>query len=255
MIEIRYSNQYEVADLSGRSVSETRKLFKNELGIPDKASARLNGKRVKGNLEAETLLTDCDTLSFAQPRGKAAYMVGALLMALVITGSVFAYGYTTASTTLTVSAAGSDFAEISTANASIPSWTPYGKFKGATGAGNLFIVDTAASTFTGDLTITVSIANGADLVEAYRVLSMFIEMTDAAGNIVDINADGSNDTSDFAMLTLGNGAVELYVEQAAADVYDIKLKSGFYISNVWGQGGWAGSEAPILYAEVAQRGS
>ena len=234
MIEIRYSNQYEVADLSGRSVSEARKLFKNELDIPDKASARLNGKRVKGSLEADTLLTDCDTLSFAHPRGKAAYMVGALLMALVITGSVFAYGYTTASTTLSVTAAGADFAAISTANTGIPSWTPYGFFKGSTGSGNLFIVDTQTSNFSGDMTITVSIANGDVLVQAYRVLAMFIEMKDSDNVTVDINADGENDSKDYALLTLGNGAVDLYVEQEEPDVYDIKLKSGFYISNIWG---------------------
>jgi hypothetical protein len=92
-----------------------------------------------------------------------------------------------------------------------------------------------------------------DLVSAYRVLAMFLEMKTWAGNTVDINADGANDTKDYALLTLGNGAVDLYVEQVAADNYTIWLKSGFYVSNIWGASGWAGKENPLLYCEVAQR--
>jgi len=253
MIEIRFNSQYEVADLAGRSVKEARELFKDALGIPEKASGRLNGKKIKGSLEAETLLGECDTLAFAQPRGKAAYMIGALLLALVITGSVFAYGYTTATTTLSVTTSDEDFAALSANTSSTPSWTPHGKFKGSTGDGTLFDMDTATSNYSGDLTVTVSIANGDDLIEAYRVLAMFIELRDSSDNLVDVDGDGDNDTDDYALLTLSNGAVDLYVTQAAADDYVIKLKSGFYMTNVRGASGWAGKEAPILYAEVAQR--
>ena len=258
MIEIKYANQYEVADLAGRSVKEARKLFKNELGIPDRATARLNGKRVKGSLEVETMLGECDTLSFARPTGKSAFLIGALLMALVVTGSVFAYGYTTASTTLSATAAGSDFAAISANNSDLPTWTPYGFFKGGiSGPKPIFDVNTESANYTGDLTVTVSIANGDDLVTAYRVLAMFITMKDDEGNYVDINEDGSNSsTTDFALLTLGNGAVDLFVDQTGhpnGDMYTIFVKSGYYISNAWGQSGWAGKEAPLLYAEVAQR--
>ena len=253
MVEIRFNSQYEVADLAGRSVSDARKLFKDELGIPEKASARLNGKKVKGSLEVETLLGECDTLAFAQPRGKAVYMIGALLMALVITGSVFAYGYTTATTTLSVTTSDEDFASLSANASDTPSWTPHGKFKGATGSGTLFDLDTATSTYDGDLTVTVSIANGEDLVEAYRVLAMFIELRDSNNDLVDVDGDGDNDTDDYALLTLSNGAVDLYITQQAADEYVIRLKSGFYMTNVRGASGWAGKEAPILYAEVAQR--
>ena len=253
MIEVRYGAQYEVADLSGRSVKEVRKLFKDELGIPEKASARLNGKRINGKMEADTTLGECDTLSFTRPAGKSAFLIGALLMALVITGGVFAYGYTTASTSLDVVATKSDFAAVSVNNTDLPDWTPHGFFKGATGSGTLFNVDTATSGYDGDLTVTVSIANGDDLVGAYRVLAMLLEMRTWAGDIVDINGDTVNNTEDYALLTLGNGAVDLYVHQVAADNYTIWLKSGFYISNIWGLNGWAGQENPLLYCEVAQR--
>jgi len=253
MTEISYGTRHETADLANRSVREARKLFSDEMGIPGNATARLNGRKIKGSLEAETLLGDCDTLSFTRPAGKGAFLIGALLLSLVITGGIFAYTYTNASTTLNVVAGGGDFAAISVNNTSTPSWTPFGSFQGSTGGGTLFDVDTATSGYTGDLTITVSIANGDSLVEAYRVLSLFIEMRDSSNNLVDINGDGANNTADFALLTMRNGSVELYVTQTSVDSYTVRLKNGFYVSNTWGAGGWAGSEAPVLYAEVAQR--
>ena len=44
MVEIRYSNSNEVADLAGQTVREARKQFKSEFSIPDKAKAKLNGR-------------------------------------------------------------------------------------------------------------------------------------------------------------------------------------------------------------------
>ncbi|MDD4859760.1 MAG: hypothetical protein PHR56_06105 [Dehalococcoidales bacterium] len=253
MVEIRYGDSYEVADLSGNSVREARKLFHSELGIPEKATAKLNGKKVSRVMEAETTLADTDIITFAEPRTKIGFLVGALLAAIVITGGIFAYGYTTASVTMGVVAAGADFAGVTAANASLPAWTPPGLFKGTTGSGNLFNVDTATSGYTGDMVVTVSLANADQLVSAYRVLNLFIEMRDSSNNIVDINADSVNDTKDFALLTLGNGSVDLFVTQTVADTYTIRLSSGFYNAHAWGAGGWAGQENPILYAEVAQR--
>ena len=155
------------------------------------------------------------------------------------------------STTLSATAAGADFAAVTT-NSSGPSWTPYGFYKGSIGSGGIFDVDTKTSGYTGDFVVTVSIANADDLVKCYRVLALTLEAIDGAGNEVDINGDGSYDAdNDYALLTLGNGSVDLFMG-GAADNYTIRVKNGFYVSHVWGDG-WSGSASPLLYAEVAQR--
>ena len=53
MVEIRYGEQYEVANMAGLTVGEAREQFRTELGIPDNARAKLNGRKVKGNLEQD----------------------------------------------------------------------------------------------------------------------------------------------------------------------------------------------------------
>ncbi len=88
MVEIRYGDYYEVAELAGQSITDARQQFRAELGIPEKARAKLNGRKVDAKLESEISLCDDDKLSFATASGKGAYLAGALLLALAITGSV-----------------------------------------------------------------------------------------------------------------------------------------------------------------------
>lgn len=255
MVEIRSGEFHETADLSGLSVAEARKQFKDEFGIPDNAHARINGRKVNSKLEAETYICDNDKLAFAAARGgKGIFLVGALLLALAATGSVFAYGYLTQSTSLNAVAAGGDFAQVTVNNSNLPNWTPYGMFKGSIEGGPIFNVNTASSQYTGDLVVTVSLANGDDLVKAYRVLALFVEMRNSHNNICDINADSENNSQDFALLTLGNGAIDMYLNQGTSyDYYSIEVTGGFYVSHIWGASGWSGYENPLLYCEVAQR--
>ena len=89
MVEIRYGEQFEISDLAGHTVSEARDHFKSEFGIPDKAKARLNGSKVKAELD--TVLNDDDRLTFAVSRGKGAYLIGALLLALAVTGGLLSF--------------------------------------------------------------------------------------------------------------------------------------------------------------------
>ena len=257
MVEIRYGDYYEVAELAGQSITDARQQFRAELCIPGKARAKLNGKKVDAKLESEISLCDDDKLSFAAAGGKGAYLAGALLLALAVTGGVFAYGYITASTTLSVTASGEDFASVTANTTNTPGWTPHGFFKGSTGNGTLFNVDTATSGFDGDLVISVSIANADELVEVYRVLALFLELRDWNGNLEDVNGDGSvSAANDYVLLTLSNGTVDMFVDQlGGADNYTVHLKSGFFATHVKG-GGWGlAKETPQLYAEVAQRGT
>ena len=241
-------------DIAGQTVEESRGLYKALCNIPDKAVATLNGKKVKASEETSTILCDEDSLTFKiAKRSKSAYLVGALLLGLVITGSVFAYGYSTASTTLSVTAAGADYASVTANTSSTPNWFARGLFKGSTGSGTLFDVDTTSSNYTGDMTVTVTIANIDEIVDVYRHLALSIEVRDSGNNLVDINGDGNADSKDYDLLTLGNAAVDLNMTQVTADSYTIKLLNGYYLTNVWGSGWTSGHEIPTLYCEVAQR--
>ncbi len=256
MIEIRYGDYYEVADMAGQSVSEARKQFKAEFGIPDKTGAKLNGNKVKGGLESKIRLNDDDKLSFTEARGKGVFLLAALFLSLAVTGGVFAYGLVTASVTfsgVSVPAGAGEFVDVTVNNTVSIGWTPHGDSKGSTGNGTLWDIDTASSGYTGDMVATVYITNADKLIEVYRVLAMFITVYDSSDNVVDINGDGSaNVSTDYALLTLDNGSVDLNIA-GAADVFTVKLDSGFYSTQIYGTGWTSGSEAPKLYIDVAQR--
>lgn len=259
MVEIRYGDQYEESDLAGQTVSEAREYFKSEFGIPDNAIAKLNGSKVKGNAELDTVLNSDDKLTFDVPRSKGIYLIVAMLLALACTGGVFAFGFINASATITGAAiSNTNFAEVSknTTGLSQIAWTGYGFFKGAiTAVGNgspIFNIDTATSGYTGDLVVTVSLGNADRLAKVYRVLALKLDMGLPDGSNMDINESGAADADDWVMLTLDNGAVSMF-PSGAANISTVRVKSGFYITHVFSSGWAAGSKTPDLFCEVSQR--
>lgn len=264
MVEIRYKGYYEVANLAGKSLADVRQQYREKFGIPDKASARLNDRKIKAIRESEVSLRDADEVRFAEPNGRGSLLLGSLLLALAVTGGVFASGFINATTTLSlVSQAGGDFASVTTAGSGLPQWKVWGLLKAPIGNSivnpggpwNLFSVNSTAG-YSGDLVVTVSVANGDQLVKVYRVLNLFLEVVNSAGNLVDINANGVNSTAeDYSLLTLSNGSADFFISQlTGSDNYTIRLNHGYYVANVYPLGGWtAGSQQPVLYAEVAQR--
>jgi len=246
MIEIRYGEHYEMADLAGKSVSQAREQYKQEFGIPDKAKANLNDKGIRQKHEPVTALGDNDSLTFAQKSRKGLFFIGAILLALAITGGIFAYGATTATVTLGLTAK-TDFAAV-TAGAG-PTWNVWGSYKGRVTAGDLFTITPEASvpldSWTGDMSVTLTIANAQDLVEAYKMLVLEIEVWD---DVTVAKATGS--TTEY--LTLGKGDIEIDFEQGApAGTYTVKIISGYYITH---KGGWTdGKEDPLIMCQVLQR--
>ena len=250
MVEIRYGDQIEVSELAGQTVSEAREQFKAEFGIPSKAQAKLNGSKIKSNAEIDTVLNDDDKLTFAVSRGKGAYLVGALLLALAITGGIFASGWINATTTLSASIAQSNFADVAVnAQASNITWSGWGFFKGTIGGPNgLFDIQPGIG-YTGDLVVTVTIGNGADLAKVYRVLALTLDVVDQTTTTVqDI---GAGNSVYWTMLTLDNGSANLYV--TATDNLTVRVKNGFYITHARPFAGWSTTTAPQLFCEVAQR--
>jgi|GEM_PF-604162 len=255
MVEIRYGEQYEVTDLAGQTIGEAREQFKSEFGIPDKARARLNGSKIKSGAEIDTVLNDDDKLTFAVTRSKAPYLVGALLLALAVTGGIFAFGFINATTTLNATTVNSNFADVTvnTTGVGACTWTAFGFFKGSIPGPNSIFNVTPAVGYTGDLVTTVTLGNADQLVKRYRVLSLQLEMVDATTNVtLDINESGVADANDWVMLTLDNGSVSMFTK-AGATPMAVRVKKGFYITHVYPRLGWSGSASPDLFCEVAQR--
>ena len=254
MIEIKYKDNLEVADAAGRTVADIRGLYKKEFRIEDKTTAFINGKKVTPDLESSAILKNRDTLVFKKSGGHTlAYLVGALVLAMAITGGVFAYGFMNASTTITATAVNSDFATVTANTSSLPSWTARGMQKNQTGSGTLFDISTSTSGYTGDLVATITIANAGDLAKVYRNLSMVIEVRDSSNNYVDINGDGLKNSDDCVLLTLNNATVTLPITQSGAGVYTVKLRSGYYICNTEMPSWTSSSGTPALYCEIAQK--
>ena len=184
----------------------------------------------------------------------------ALLLALAVTGSVFAFGWIDASTTPLASAATQDFAAVSVNNTAPVTWNPYGYYKGSIHGGAdgipVFNIDTLTPNYTGDLVVTVSIANADTLTKCYRMLSLKIMMYDSNGNIVDINESntGVGDSNDYVLLSLNNGSVDMF-PGGAADQFTVRIKSGYYITHIFESGNWDDADEfqPPLFCEVAQR--
>ena len=254
MIEIRFKGNYEAADIAGLTIAEARGLYKPELGIADKAVAVLNGKKLNSTAEAATILKNNDNLEFKTVKGnKAMYLVGALLLAMAITGGVIAFGFNTSTATINAAIANSDFAAVTANTSSTPAWTARGLQKNQTGSGTLFDINTSTSGYTGDFVAKVSLANIDDLVKVYHNLTLSIEIRDSANNLMDINEDGISNNNDYTLLTLENSSVTLNIKQNAVGVYTVKLRNGYFVCNAKKSGPTSGAGTPLLYCELAQR--
>ena len=255
MVEIKFRDQLEVADLAGKTVSEAREQFHDEFGIPQKASAKLNGETVKGSAEVDTVLADDDKLTFAVSRHVGLYLVGAAMLALAVTGSVFAFGFINATATLSGTAVNANFADV-TANATgigSLSWNVYGFYKGPITSSNATIFNVRPPAgYPGDIETTITLGNADQLARIYKVFALQIQAVDPAAPNTPLDISAGNGQT-WAILSLDNGSVSLFT--AGTDNLSIQVKSGFYISHAYPATGWpSGSSAsPQLFAEVSQR--
>ena len=241
MVEIRYGERYEMADLAGKSVAQAREQYKQEFGIPDKAQASLNGKGIGKKHEPVTALGHNDSLTFAEKSRKGLFFIGAILLALAITGGIFAYGATADIVDLDLTAQ-SDFAGVAENIIDPPTWDVWGSYKGSVGTGTLFTVTPdAVGGWTGDMSVVLTITNAHDLVAAYRILVLEIE--------VHNGVDASIGTTEY--LTMGVGEVSIEFTQLTAGPYTVQITDGFYITH---RGGWtANAEDPSIFCQVLQR--
>ena len=237
MVEIRYGDYNEAADLAGQSVAEARQQFKGELGIPEKATARVNGKKINGKLEGETCLNDDDRLTFARTRGKGVFLVGALLLTMAITGGVFATTATSDTATLGITVA-ADLATVTKDTG--PTWKVFRNYKGTIPNGRLFTIAPDAG-FTGDMLASIYITNGDDLARVYKSLVMRIKIFDA---------NGANVT-DTEYLTLTGSEITLAFAPTTSP-YSVNCTGGYYSNFKWVSVPSIAQASPIIFAEVSQ---
>ena len=250
MVEIKYREFNEVTDLAGLSIAEARKQFQNELGIPDKAQAKLNGKKVNRKLEAETSLCDEDKLTFSVARGgRSAILVTALLTTLAVTGGIFAATATSDTATIDATAISSGIAAV-TKNAAPTAWYVFPSYKGTMTADTLFDVAPDGG-FNGDVLVSLYITNGDQLSKVYRSMVMTIEIYDDTGGTVD-EWDGTDvSVAGPTYLTLSGSEVSLAFTQTTGP-YFVRLSSGYYSNFRWSAAPAASEEDPIIFCEVTQ---
>jgi len=134
---------------------------------------------------------------------KGLMMLSAFLLALAITGGLFAYTYTTTTITLGTTPVATDFATV-TDNNNVPAYTFLGKTKGTIQAGGLFDVTRGAG-YSGDLEVIVSLANVDLLVEDYSFWMLRVNFTDGDFNPVDMEESTQ-------VLSLSNPEVSFIVD-------------------------------------------
>jgi len=244
MVEIRYGEHYDIADLGGETVAHAREQFSKEFEIPAKAEARINGKGISRRQESKIKLYCDDRLTFGQKSRKGLLLVGAILMALAASGGAFAFTATTDTVDLTVTS-NNEYASVAAATSGTPGWEAFRNFKGSTGSGDLFVITPDAS-YNGDFSVICNIANGDTLTDVYRVLVLKIK-------IMDSNPTTPKIVGEESYLTLSNGECSFDVNQVGfVAPYNVELVSGFWVSN---KNYTAGSQSPTILCDIVQKGS
>jgi len=177
------------------------------------------------------------------------YFTTALLLSLAVTGGLFAYAYTIASTQFTVGGVSTDFGNITAStNNTVPSYTPHGSYRGRIEAGNLF--DVLKNTgYDGDIGINVYLDNIDQIGYKYGMFMVKLRLMNSANESMDV--DGVDKP-----LTLRNGAVSFTsTNMTAGTPYYIYCVGGAYRTFPWAYlTGAGGAWAPSFTAEVVQAG-
>ena len=133
----------------------------------------------------------------------------ALLLALIVSGGVYAYAYTTAGGIIGVAEPTADFATANITETQ-PDWNSVlddlasdNKTFGEVPNGPLFDVSPNA-VYSGDLVVNVYLANSANLTKAYRYFNMKLYLS---------GSEEAEETPNYRMLTLQNGEVDFNMEE------------------------------------------
>jgi len=201
---------------------------------------------VDGN--TRVILSDCPEGRIMKRKWQ---LIGAMLLALVVTGGGYAFTYLSATATMGVTVAG---AEIATAEPSAvqPDWnsilTPPEDppLMGEVPTGDLFDI-TPSAEYSGDLAVKVYLTNSGALAKAYQYINMNLYL---AGSVE------AGETPNYQVLTLENGWVTFNLKDYAPGTYTLSVTGGDYSlvsrdTSEWEEG-W--TVTPELYCHIVQRG-
>ncbi len=173
------------------------------------------------------------------------FLIIALIAVLVISGGTFAATYTTATATISVAAATSDFAEVTAEDVSALAPTIFGKYVSTWPTGTLFTI-TPDTEYTGDLVIKAHLVNAGALNRYYEHLNMSLEFLDSGNNTAD-------EQQIVQILNLQNAEVLFtWANGTGVSPYKIKLTGGSYRLHPW-KSLAGGSYQPQLWCEIVQR--
>ncbi|MEE9399492.1 MAG: hypothetical protein V3V23_04410 [Dehalococcoidales bacterium] len=173
-------------------------------------------------------------------------LLATLAVSLALTGGLFAYAYTSATTSITATTGSADFASVTT-NSTVPSYTIFGSYRGRIQSGNLFEV-TPSSGYPGDLQVNVYLSNIDELSYNYGLFMLRLQLVDGSNNKQDMEAITK-------VLTLNNGVVSFISDNLTpGTTYYVKTIGGIYRSYPWVYLGNQSIYSPELYAEVVQAG-
>lgn len=173
------------------------------------------------------------------------FILIAIVAVLVLTGGVFAYTFTTATTTIGVNAISSDFAEISENGTFASTPDVFGKFTGTWPDGTLFNIEPHTD-YSGDLVITVSLVNTGELIRYYKHLNLALEFQDSTSTISDNQGEAQ-------VLNLSNAEVTFdWLNDTGTSPYYVKVTGGSFRLHQW-RTMTGGSVTPQIWCEVTQR--
>ncbi|MFC1903268.1 hypothetical protein ACFLXJ_06425 [Chloroflexota bacterium] len=171
------------------------------------------------------------------------FVIIALAALLIVTGGMFAFTFTTATTTIGVSAPTSDFATVTAGNVTAP--TVFGKFTGTWPTSDVYII-TPDPAYTGDLVITVYLVNTGQLIRQYQHLNMVLEFQDT-------NNATADEQGEIQVLNLQNAEVLFtWSSGNGTSPYSVKLTGGGYRLHPF-KSLTGGSYQPQIWCEITQR--
>ncbi len=171
------------------------------------------------------------------------FLIISLIAALVVTGGLFAFTFTTATATIGVVAPTSDFATVTADNITAP--TVFGKFAGTWPSSTMFTI-TPDSNYTGDLVIRVYLVNAGQLVRYYQHVNMSLQFTDNTSATAD-------EQGTIQVLNLQNAEVLFtWANGTGTGPFSVDLVGGSYRLHPF-KTLTGGSYQPQVWLEITQR--
>ena len=178
------------------------------------------------------------------------FLLTAMLISLAVTGGMFAYAYTTASTSITAASKSDDFATVSSnvsPKSTVPDYDVFGSYRGIISSGYLFKVTTATD-YPGDIELNVYLSNVDELTTNYGLFLLRLEFVDSSDNPAD--AEGI-----VKPLTMNNGVVTFICDNLTdSETYYVRCAGGVYRAFPWAFLSGRSIYDPNIYAEAVQAG-